>query len=122
MPTLKKNWKKVTLPKSGAECQIGITFGDKLAIQEATLAGFKLTLDENGKAQTTNEFDGSVLQKKTRILLENGLKAWDFTDENGKPLPVNWENIALIESADADFLVKEISKILEGITEDDKKK
>ncbi len=65
---------------------------------------------------------GELFQKETQVLLESGLKEWDF-DMGGQPAPITWENIQKLSKKDGDYLRNEIAKLgLDEIPATTKKK
>jgi len=120
MVELKTNLKEVKTPDLGITCKIALTYGDKLAMQEALFSGVKVDIDDNGK-KTNQGIDPSVMIKRTKVVLKSGIKEWDLT-ENGSPLPITEENILRLSEADGDFLYDEISKLGGEVSPEAKKK
>lgn len=93
MPILKdfRQTKVITLP----------SFPDsKVEIFDSLLVG-----DMSG----INYGDGNQLALAVQAI-PRFIKSWNFTDENGKDLPINEESIKFLKEADAKFLLDSITE------------
>lgn len=104
MPVLSKlPTQAVTLPVSGAEAQVSLSYGDKLAISAAYTG-------EDGSDKMT----GSKLMAFQPKVVESGLKSWNLTNEDGSPVPATWESVnTLLDPADGETIVEAILKLLQ---------
>jgi len=89
-----------TLPASGAVVQLSMSYGDKVAINRAVFGS--AAISDDGKTS----FTGEVAVDLSRAVCEMALKAWDFTDEQGAPVPVSWDAIGRLDPKDGDAIEK----------------
>jgi len=110
---------KIILPVSKITCEIGLSYGDVTAIEDAINSSMEL---KTGK-DVVNTINGSVISKEKSLLLTLGIKSWDATDKDGHVLPISMESLALLELDDGNFLYEELSKQhKKKTTQEDKKK
>ncbi|MBU1621927.1 MAG: hypothetical protein KJ604_20925 [Gammaproteobacteria bacterium] len=64
------------------------------------------------------ELDSTAM---SRVIRQKMIKAWSFTDKQGKAIPVTKENIDRMDEQTADFIVSEIDKLNAGRTKAEKK-
>lgn len=93
MPILKQETKEIILPESGAKLTIlaKVTYGTMLKVWE-----------------TPAEDNSSLL-----AIASNFITDWDFTDEKGVKLPINFDSLKNLTKDDGQFLIAEISKYFE---------
>jgi hypothetical protein len=89
MPILKQETKEIILPESGAKLTIlsKVTYGTMLKIWE-----------------TPAEDNSSLLAIASHFITN-----WDFTDEKGVKLPINFDSLKLLSKDDGQFLIAKIS-------------
>ena len=111
MATLKKLFlKEIKLKNSGGIVKVGLTYGDQLEIQQVLMKDLSMTMVD-GKSSSTTSISGELLLEETRAMMTRGIKEWDFTEEDGTPLPITWDNIQLLDKEDAEMISTELLKI-----------
>lgn len=122
MPVLKKkvDLVEVTLPVSGAVCRLGFTWGEKNSLQKKLYTG--MSYDLTNPQESVKQVDALALHEQGLESILVGLKEWDFTEENGEPLPITLENIGLLCPEDGDFLGEKITAILHPKKDDTERK
>lgn len=93
MPVLKaKEVKEVTLPSSSPEDPAIVTINTRPTV------GDFMILDTKTMSET----------QMTVKLLVRLIEKWNYTDEQGNPLPVNEENVSRLDPRDLEALTKEL--------------
>lgn len=126
LPTLQL--KEVTLPESKIVCQIGMNYGDKIAIQQVLLGDIKVDMTqkvnvENPEKQSApenvqakREISFKTLKDLDEVTLIHCVKAWNIEE------PVTLENIYRLGKVDGEFLLKEVKALDQEVSKEDKKK
>lgn len=83
---------EITLPVSGAKVSLSITYGEAAVVQAALFDG-------NTDPEKPN-LSGERLVAFQRRSCDATIKSWDFTDEQGAPIPVSWEAIQKLDPKD----------------------
>lgn len=113
MPILSPQTRSITLPITNGTLQIGLSYGDSIALNEILLAsqqavsidGTESEQDVEKKLKVTPE----MVKRHTEEILLRGIKDWDFTDESGVKCPITIENIKILPKEDVDYAVNEIN-------------
>ncbi len=120
--------KEVTLPESKIVCQIGMNYGDKIAIQQILLGDVRMEMNQKidiknpekqdapENVQTKREITFSTLKALDEAYLVHCVKSWD-ADE-----PVSLENIYTLGKTDGEFLLKAVKELEQDVSKEDKKK
>lgn len=108
---------EITLPESGAKCNIGFTYGDRVNIRNSLMRSVKYTIGEDGKTKSATEISGEDMLRGNELLMTTAIKSWEFE------VPVTWENIQALTPKDGEFLFAEIDRISkEELDKESKKK
>lgn len=101
MPVLKKdfrNTKSITIP---GYPDSEVVIYDSVLVSES---------DIFGELQQNPDKPSNVLRALPKII-----KAWNFTDESGKDLPVNPESLNMLRDSDLEFIINEFHKFAEEV-------
>lgn len=112
MPVLKlvdnpENFKKVYLPSTEH-------------LEEIDKAWVIVDLGPMLSADIIDVAQGSSLMKMAAVILSRRIKEWNFTNPDGTPVEVSYENVARMELADLRFLNEKIAPS-PALTEEQKK-